>query len=869
MQATKSPYRLFLKGFYCLILLFAVNPLAWGQAHKKRMLTTKDYDLWSLLIPDKVSDKGNWVSYRLYYESAKIDTVVVRQTKHDKQYIFPLATEGKFNGESDFACIARDTLLVKNLITGVGYKVPDVYNFAFSANQKFVLIILKKANNKLSFEIRDQAGKVVQHVADITYYCFDPAGNGIVYSLAKDSVYGVEMLLCKNAIVKRTIVENHKSPFQNLIWKGNTVAFIENVVADPVLFNYNLVKEKLNTLAPRRTAGFPPNMKISDETFRSPIHSGDGSKIFFWLKEPLQKSDIIDPKAVQIWNAKDKLVFDFKKYVGDYKLSDKMAIWNIDDNKVMQITDRELPCGFLSADYKHAFIYDPTAYEPNSNQSVPFDLYVADLRTGKKKLIIEYRTGDYLPLGSPDGNYLFYTKGGHCWIYDIQKDSHTNISTGLAVSFFREDNNNPVEAGSYGIGGWTKDGGIIVYDRYDLWKLSLDGKVKKRLTNGREIQQTFRMKLFNSDPFYSDIESKKNFVDLETGFLLETANKEIGKAGIGYWSSGKGVTEMVWESKKIDQVSKAKDKDIYMYLEQNFESAPRIMLYDGRAKEIVQSNKQQEQFYWGKNERIEYTVNGKKTKGVLFYPAGYKAGLKYPLVVHIYERQFAYMNDYERPSLLTADGFNVTNFTLQGYFVLYPDINYEYGNLRESVTRSVLTAVETVVGKGYIDPNKVGLIGHSFGGYETDLIITQTDRFATAVAGSAWTDLVSTYLFVSGTRRKPDFYRAEENQLRIGKSLFDDMDSYLKNSPVLLAANVKTPLLGWVGEEDRHIHSLQSMEFYLALRRLNKEHTLLVYPGEEHTVDQKENAIDLNVRIMQWFDYYLKNGKKQDWMKSK
>lgn len=89
------------------------------------------------------------------------------------------------------------------------------------------------------------------------------------------------------------------------------------------------------------------------------------------------------------------------------------------------------------------------------------------------------------------------------------------------------------------------------------------------------------------------------------------------------------------------------------------------------------------------------------------------------------------------------------------------------------------------------------------------------------------------------------------------------MDSYLKNSPVLLAANVKTPLLGWVGEEDRHIHSLQSMEFYLALRRLNKEHTLLVYPGEEHTVDQKENAIDLNVRIMQWFDYYLKMVKSK------
>jgi dipeptidyl aminopeptidase/acylaminoacyl peptidase len=94
------------------------------------------------------------------------------------------------------------------------------------------------------------------------------------------------------------------------------------------------------------------------------------------------------------------------------------------------------------------------------------------------------------------------------------------------------------------------------------------------------------------------------------------------------------------------------------------------------------------------------------------------------------------------------------------------------------------------------------------------------------------------------------------------------MPAYLQNSPVLQAANIKTPVLGWVGENDRHIHALQSMEFYLALRRLNKEHTLLVYPNEGHELYMKENQIDLNVRIMQWFDYYLKNGVRADWMTS-
>jgi dipeptidyl aminopeptidase/acylaminoacyl peptidase len=867
MRATKSLYGLFLNGLFCLIFLFATSSSVCGQANKKRMLTPEYYHLWSMLIPDNVSNEGNWVSYRLHYESTKIDTMVVRQTKHHKQHIFPFATEGKFNGESAFACVARDTLVVQQLNTGVRYKVPDNYSFAFSANQKFVLIFLKQVNDKLNFEIRDQTGKVVKKVADITNYCFDPGGNGVLYSTAKDGVHGVEMLLYKDAIVKRTIVENHKSPFLNLIWKENAVAFIENIVSCPLLFNYNIVLNKLSTLDPIHVKGFPSNMKISDAQYSRAIHTG--SQIIFWLKEPLHGSDVIDSKAVQIWNTRDKQLFASKKYFGDYRFSDKMAIWDLKENTVIQITDKNLPSGFLSADYNYAFTYDKYAYEPQSQQHGAYDLHLVNLKNGERKRIIErYVFGDHIPSRSPDGRYLCYAKKGHWWIYDIQQDLHTVITVEMRNSFFVEDRNSPGEDEPYGIGGWTKDGEVILYDRYDLWKISLDGKVKTRLTNGREMQKVFRIKFF-SNPFEVDIEANRPNLDLNKGFSLTVANKESGETGLSYWSSKSGLKELVWENKRIEQVIKANKNDTYMYVDENFVSAPRLMVYDGKPKEIMQSNTQQEHFYWSKNERIEYTVDGKKMKGILFYPAAYNAALKYPMVVHIYERQFAYLNVYENPSSHDPLGFNVNNFTTQGYFVLYPDINYEYGNLRESVPNSVLAAVDTALRKGNIDPKKVGLIGSSFGGYETDLVVTQTDRFATAVAGLAWTDVVSGYLYVGDMFKRPDFFRAENHQIRIGKSLFEDMPAYLKNSPVLLADKVKTPLLGWVGEDDKHVNSLHSMEFYLALRRADKEHTLLVYPGEGHGIENREKAVDLNIRIMQWFDYYLKKGEKQDWMNSK
>ncbi|SMC88820.1 S9 family peptidase [Pedobacter africanus] len=868
MQDINSTYRIYIKGSLFIILLLVSCLSLSAQVKQKSMLTPKDYHLWSKLFNAQISSNGNWASYRLFYEYTRKDTLVVQHTNDDRSYVFPGSATGKFNGETDFACLKGDTLILQDLKSGKQLKTPGTANFAFSANQKFIIILLKQADKKNALEIRNRQGSVVQRVSNIAQYIFDPSGNGIVYSTAKDDGYNVEFMLFKDAISKKTVTTDRQAMFKKLVWEENSIAFIEALSQHPKLFVYDILQDKLSLLDPTKVTGFPSQMQVSDAPMAHLNLSDDGKRVIFWMKDTTIKSDFVGPKALQIWHTMDKQMFDSKKYFGNYALSDKMAIWDINTQSVLQITNQDLPTGFLSSDYNYAFIYDRYAYEPQTQQNGPYDLFLIDLNSGKRKRIIEKYAFDNIPSRSPDGRYLCYaTKQGHWWIYDIQRDLHTNITLGISDSFLTEDTNSPGQEAPYGIGGWTTDGYVILYDRYDLWKVSLDGKEQLRLTRGREIQKTFRIETFSST-FNINIEAKKNKLDLNRGLMLTTANKETGASGLSSWNPKSGVKELIWENKKTNLFYKAENKAIYIYLERSFTSSPRLMMYDGKVKELVRTNKQQDQFYWGKNERIDYTVDGIKTKGVLFYPAGYETGKKYPMVVSIYERQFAYLHEYQNPSLIQGDGDNVTNFTHQGYFVLYPDINYEYGNLRKSVTQSVLTAVDTVVAKGSIYPDKIGLIGHSFGGYETDLILTQTGRFAAAVAGSAWTDLVSTYLYEGPLMKRPDFFRTENHQLRIGKSLFEDMPAYLNNSPVLMADKVTTPLLGWVGEDDRHIHSLQSMEFYLALRRANKAHTLLIYAGEEHTIDKNENAIDLSERIMQWFDYYLKDGKRQGWMNS-
>jgi dipeptidyl aminopeptidase/acylaminoacyl peptidase len=860
-------YKHFMLLFLCLLVWTVTTP-CWAQEIPKRTLTKSDYSLWSKLLAGKLSNKGHWASYVLMYESKK-DTLFVKSTKGTITYSFPKAKEGAFNGESDFACIARDTLLLMNLKSGRLTKTANVHDFSFSGNTMFLSLLLQQSNDKFKLVVQDVKGNKKLEIPNVSQWHLEPNRNGLLYCATSEAGNEIGYITLGSEIKRHVILSASKEKFQNLNWRGTTIAFVQYDEKAPQLFSYTTKSSKLYCFDSRKISGFPKDMKVSDATYQTLTLSDDGERIFFWMKEDRKDHQDIDPKAVQIWNTADKLVFDHKKFIGEYTLMDKMAVWFVKSNQFLQITNRQHPRGFLSGDCKNAFVYDPLAYEPQSSFDGPVDLYIINLQTGNKKRILEKYSGDHLTIPSPDGKYLAYPKEGHWWIYDINTDIHANISASVPLSFFRQNQDKPIEKPPYGVGGWTvQDNSIVLYDQYDLWQVSVDGKIKKRLTKGREIERTYRIKDLTPAPIYPEdqIVAKSIALSLDKGLLLEAIDKNSGASGFFTWTAKTREKKKVWEAKKINQIIKTSESDSYTYVQQSYETAPTLMYYHKLSQKIFQSNPQQQYFYWGKTETVQYTVGAENLSGILYYPSDYKKELKYPMIVHIYEKQFQYFNNYMPPSSCASDGFNITNLTMQGYFVFLPDMVFEKGNVGKSATQCVLTAIDAVIAKGSIDSNKIGLIGHSFGGYLTDLIITQTDRFATAVSGAAWTDLVSSYLYVGTTFSRPDFYRAEHDQLRIGKSLFEDMQSYLDNSPVLKASNVTTPLLGWTGEEDRHIHFLQSMEFYLSLRRLNKQHILLVYPEEGHNLVKRENQKDLGERIEEWFAYYLKNDKPKDWM---
>jgi dipeptidyl aminopeptidase/acylaminoacyl peptidase len=167
---------------------------------------------------------------------------------------------------------------------------------------------------------------------------------------------------------------------------------------------------------------------------------------------------------------------------------------------------------------------------------------------------------------------------------------------------------------------------------------------------------------------------------------------------------------------------------------------------------------------------------------------------------------------------------------------------------------------------GIADPKKLSLHGHSWGGYGTAYMVTQTDMFAAAVSGAPVANMTSAYggiRWESGVARQ---FQYEKTQSRIGGSLWEKRDLFIENSALFFADRVKTPLLIEHGDDDGAVPWYQGIEMYLALRRLGKDCILLQYRGEPHHLQKYPNKLDYSIKMKQYFDHYLKGDPAAEWI---
>ena len=802
-----------------------------------------------------------------------------------------------------------------NLETGKKEIIQNINRFGFSRNGKFLAVYLNapkenkdKGNVLLLKNLIDGS---THTIGNVTEYLFNKKSDYLAYIVESANISGnsVELLNLNNYTLK--VITSDTLKFSKLIWQkeGEGLSFFKTFKNDnfeednAVVYSYSDIYKipSLKIFDPAVFAGFPKKMRVYNGS--SLKISDDQSSVFFglksWTEKPAKeekktvtdssktkadsakvktdiaktrtdstnkfdvaKKDTKDEKlaAVDIWHWNDPEIQPRQKntYTLDKEAS-FLSVWNVDNNSFYQLAKENIPDAVLTGNQKYAVISTHNKYKPAFKEDYA-DVYLVNVKTGEEKLIFEKTldNGFGFPQPSPDGKYLYYFKEKNWWIYNIATQQNINLTENINAKFWNTRDDHPASRPPFGMGGWIKgDKEILLYDEYNIWAVSPDGKASRKIADGEKDEITFRI----------------NRVEFEELYLEDTKPIFISAYGdktkkFGYYKYEKGKTDkLIFDDMLINRLTKAKDANAFTYVKQDYHVSPQLFATDNFSteKNIVSTNPQQQNYYWGKSELISFTnTKGQKLQGALFYPANYEPGKKYPMVVYIYELLSNTIHNYINPG--TRSPYNTSNFTTGGYFIFRPDIVYEINDPGMSAVNCVVPAVKEVLKTGMIDEDKVGLMGHSWGAYQTSFIITQTNLFHAACAGAPLTDLISMSMSIYWNSGTPDQKIFETSQGRFDGPWYDRMQEHLRNSPMFNADKITTPLLIAFGDKDGAVDWHQGIEMYGTMRRLMKPHVMLVYADENHGLAKKENQIDYQRRQRQWFDHYLLGKPAEKWI---
>jgi len=906
----------------CLMLYFLVGILSFskGYSQQKKYLSPDDYGKWQNISSNDLSPDGSWIAYQVTVQEDN-DTLYVTNSVTGKSYKIEFASNAAFSKDNRWIAYAiglpfKEAEKLRDQSKPIEYKmgllklasgkkevIENVTRFEFSRNGKFLAALLappKDNKDKGAVVIlKNLSDGTARTIGNVTEFAFNKKSDQFAYIVGSANSAGnsVELFNLNNNNLK--VIASDTARFNKLTWQkeGDGLAFFLSYRKDryeednALVYSYiNIYKvPALRIFNPATAKGFPDSMRIyNGSALRL---SDDMSTAFFgikkWTYNALAKKDDKKPGdtltkkdslridstralakkspdklvPVDVWHWKDPEIQPRQKITfGRDTVFSYLSAWNLDNNTFFQLAKELIPDAVINGNQKYVLISTDKKYRPAFKDDYT-DAYLVNIKTGEEKLIFEKTINsnfNYFPQSSPDGKYFVYFKDKNWWSYNVATGKHTNFTINLKTDFWDTRDDHPASRPAFGGGGWLKgDKEVLLYDEYNIWSVQPDGRAARKLTDGEKEEIIFRVtRLDYEDPFLDD--SKPIFF---------SAYGDKSKK-FGYYKFEKNkVEKLIYEDVFVSRLAKAKDAGVYSYTKQDYDKSPALFINDKFAAEklVTTTNPQQQNYYWGKSELISYTNrHGKKMQGALFYPANYEAGKKYPMIVYIYEILSSTVHNYTSPSRRSP--YNTTNFTSTGYFVFRPDIVYDINDPGVSAVNCVVPAVEELLKTGMIDKDKVGLMGHSWGAYQTSFIITQTAMFKAAIAGAPLTDLISMSNSIYWNNGIPDSKIFETSQGRFDGPWYDRMEDHIRNSPMFNASKINTPLLVTFGDKDGAVDWHQGIEMYSTMRRMEKPVILLVYADENHGFTKKDDQIDYQRRQREFFDYYLLGKPAEKWI---
>jgi len=584
-------------------------------------------------------------------------------------------------------------------------------------------------------------------------------------------------------------------------------------------------------------------------------------------EEPYDPSDfdaLLDRRKLDVWHGKDPYIVPHQRKAWK-KEKDRvwLAVAHLDSGKIVRLADREVPDVTPANNPRAVLATSNLPYRRELTWDGSYvDVYHVSLIDGERSLVAE-RLREGVAELSPDGRYVAFWRDPAWYLWDADRGTTRDLTGALAVPFADEDDDYPAADPGYGIADWIEgDRAILLYDKFDVWRFPTGAGDPLNLTGGRGREERRIYRVVDLDPERDHVRDDE--------WLLLHGYHDLHKND-GFWrtrANGAALRKLLEDDRRFRFVAKAEEADRLLYTRESYDEFPDLWVAGpdlaGRRK-LSDANPELARFARGHAELVEWiSADGIPLQGVLIKPANYDPDRRYPVLVYFYRFMSQRLHEFNEPVINHRPSFPV--YASDGYAVFLPDIRFEIGRPGLSAVKALVPGVQKLIETGLADPAAIGLHGHSWSGYQTAFVVTQTDIFRAAVAGAPVSNMTSAYSGIrlgTGLARQ---FQYEQSQSRIGGSLDAELPKYLENSPVFLARHVRTPLLIQFGDRDEAVPWQQGIELYLALRRLDKNVIFLQYRGEPHHLKQYPNKLDYSIKMKEFFDHHLKGEPAPEWM---
>jgi dipeptidyl aminopeptidase/acylaminoacyl peptidase len=755
-----------------------------------------------------------------------------------------------------------------------------------------------RGTDTILLDLRTGRHQLLGSVGDIV---FNRTGSLLAYTVDA-AVKDGNGLFVFDARSGRTVpLDNDAKQYSRLTWNedANAVAVLKGsdvekmrekdnvlvVFTDvPAAIGLDDIAPRPVLLDPKKTGNFPTGWIMSD---RAALQwSEDNTRVFFGIKEqvpapPTERKTTDEEENVDVWNTVDERVQSLQmiRAEADRNFTFRQA-FDVAASRFVKLADETMRDLDVAPDGRWAVGRDQRGYIHDKKRPAA-DFYRVNTSTGERTLMMkEQLVGGHTYGISPHGTHFLYWKDSRFQAYDLDAGTTKTLGNGSAGSFINTDDDHPGTKPSYGVAGFTSDGkAVIAQHKYDLWLMPLDGSAPKNLTNGAGTKQEIRfrhVRVEPVDPTQPRAVGPRGSIDLSKPVMLSAYGQWTKKSGFYELKDGQ-LKELLYDDAVFSTPERAAKADRFLFTRQTFVEFPDLRISGPGfrdAKKITDANPQQKDVLWGRRILFDYkNKDGVRLQGILALPDDYKDGEKRPMLVTFYEKNSQNLHRYSAPAFLTGMGASPIEAVSRGYITMLPDIHFRTGNSHSDMLEGVEAATRRVIEMGYVDPKRIGVTGHSYGGEGAAFIGTQSKMFAAVGMGAGVTDLFNdfaqpwgwSYQVQSGSGNSAfDYYLY--GQGRWGFSPWDNPEKYRFESALVHAHKVNVPFLIMHGTADPTVGFENGLAFYNALRYNGKKAVLLAYPNEGHGLRGMANRKDLTVRYFQFFDHYLKDEPAPKWL---